>query len=550
VIKRETWAFIVLAFAIALIAFYGNYRTYDGKIVNSYPITINAADPASRVLDAEWMLISKRIKEEPPWYAIGIPGRVNAYPPLMLGVMAGMSAVSGVEIFDLYFFAGVLVFVFIAFGWFLYFKRCWNQPWIGAVAGLLLAFPFEGHVFFLLRIGIYANFYASVFFPFMLIALEQLIKEPKWKNVLVFSVLSAMQFFTNTSTGVEFTGVLLLYALIFHHKTVGWQKIIGAGVVYVLLVSPYLPLFYQTFFAINKAHASWINPAAVTTAPGQPVIDLLNVLTPILALFAIVGMIIALRKKSWRLVPIVALFYLFFSIILTSLGIGEYYTSIRPRFLLFALLYPLVAIGIVGLAQTLFNASPSLKADPRRKGMALLALVVIVAVIAGVHALQSPRMGGGLFSEESYNDYLWVRANTPSDAMFLCVGCQQFEGFAAYRTVLQPLYWEQPAIDRLITFADPNATVTNTTLLTELTGHSEGFPVEEGFLRYKTGTYVSYADRDVCGMDYFILRPYTQQIVPILQGMATKLIANAATLVHQSRAMVILKNNHKGGACL
>jgi hypothetical protein len=550
--KKEALFGIVLALVVIAITFYGQYRPYEGKITHDFPVTINAADPGSRVSDAENVLLTGRTKFEPPWYALELPGRIQAYPPMMLVLVAGLSEVSGIEIFDLYFFVGVMVFAGIALGWFLYFRKCWNKPWIGMIAGLLLAYPFEPFNHFLLKIGIYSNFFVALFFPYVLIAFDRFVKQPSWKNIAFFGLISGMQFLTHPSANVPFIGFLLLYALIVHRKNVGWKKIIIAGLVYTLVAMPYVPLFTQTFVLANKESGAFkIKTAEQLKSPAwEPNVDFTNLLHPVLYFFALLGLVIALLRPEFRIPAVVALFFVFYTMILTQFGIGEYYLSVRTRYLLFAFLYPFVALGLFTALQGIVNSVPVVKSLDRKKVYAIITLFLLIFVVVTVKKV--PEEGPRMFAKEKYDDFLWVRQNTPEESVVLCLGCQQFEGFVTRRVVLQPMYWDSETINSMVQLATGNTTG-NRLLGTEYTGHSEAFPLQTGPFTYElakfTKNITSYAKRDICIADYVIVMGHPQ-LTQVFQAIGSNLLAKNASVVRQSQYMVILKNNNKDGDCI
>lgn len=549
--NKESLLWIGFILLVIGITFFGEYRQYEGKIAHDYPATINAADPASRTSDAEIALLDKRLYYEPPWYAIGIPERIQSYAPLMLVLVSSLSSLSGIEIFDLYYFVGVIAMAGIAIGWFLYFRKQWGKPWLAAIAALILSYPLEQFNHYMLRIGEYANFFVAIFIPYLLILFDRMIKEPSWKNIAAFGILAGIQFTTYPTTAVMLVGFLLVYALIAHRSKMNWKKVIIAGLIMVLVAAPYAIVFGQTVFLGKKAAGSFVlfkDPALLRSPSYEPSVDFTNLLTPVLYVLAILGIFVLLKKPSLRLPAILSVFFVFITLVLPALGIGEYYFTTRTRYLLFVFLYPLAAIGIFTAAQAITQFIPQLRHIDKNKVFAVFIAALAVVSIMGVRAISSD--GPRMFSKEKYQDFLWVRQNTPNDSVILCFGCQQFEGFVTRRIVLQPMYWDQEkTIQPLLQLAQGNITNESRMLGTEYTGHSTGYPVRTGLFTFKMSGHESYAKRDICIADYFIIMG-NPQLGEVFQAIGNRMLAKNSTVIRQSQYMFILKNNNKGGECV
>ncbi|MEM4240128.1 MAG: DUF6541 family protein [Candidatus Woesearchaeota archaeon] len=538
--EREEVFTIIAILAITCLGLFARYAPYGGSIIHNFPATIAAGDPNSRLSEAEYVLESGSAKFMPPWFT-GEKDLLTTQPPLNLILAAMVAGASGIKVFDTLYLDAVLASIGVALCFFVLFSRIFKNKTLGLVAATALIYPLEEFFSYQINIGMYANYSTILFYPIILLFAYEFSSKPTWPNAFLLALGFAMQFLMHSSEAVIFGAAVGSYLLIFERKSIGWKKLIGAGIIFAVLILPYIPILYSNFVIGNFGgqETSIFQGKEIIAPSYEPQIFLTNVVHPALYLFLLLAVILTWKKKEYRFLNYIFFFYIFVIFILAKFGIGTYYVTIRTRPIFFVFAYPLVAIGLYTFASSIR------KFIPVKKEIFFAAFVMLLIIGQGyfVSSIQ-PRQG--IFTEDSYKGFQWIRQNTPEDSRVLCFGCQQFEGLTMHRVVAQPMYWDERSVNQMLGFAGNS---TNTSLWLELCGYSDLRLAKKGLFGFETRGIIGYHESDICGFDYFIIKPYGNAGSMLVQ-IGQRLLNNNATQLYSNSQMVVLKNNNKGGKCI
>lgn len=540
--ERQYLFVIASIIFIVMLGLFARYTPYDGKITHSIPLTVNAGDPNSRLSEAEYVLETGRVKYM-PWWFTGEKDLLMTQPPLNLVLAAMMAGASGLEVFDSVYFNAVIAAIGVALCFFVLFSQVFKNKMLGLLAAALLIYPIEQFFHYQINIGMYANFSTVLFYPIILLFAYEFSKNPSWANAFLLSLGVALQFMMHSSEAVVFGAAIGSYLLLFERKAIGWKKLIGAGVIFAVLIAPYFPIFYSNFVLANIGggeETTLFHGEEITAPAHEPQIYLTNVLNPLFYILALLAIIVTWRKKEYRFLSYIFLFYIFVIFLLAKFGIGTYYITIRTRPIFFAFAYPLVAIGLYTIAASLRRFVPV------RKTVFMAGLVVLVIAAQAYSVSQVQPRSGFLFNEESYRGFQWLKQNTPENATIMCFGCQQFEGLTSHRVIAQPTYWEQITAEQMLALANKSK---NTSLRLELSGYSDQRLAKKGLFGFEKRGLIGYHERDICTFDYFVFKPsqnFGQLYVQIGQNMIERNSSQAYGTDH----FVVIKNSHKGGDCI
>lgn len=541
----DKWYIIfILLLTVLSAAFYMQYNPYDGKITHDFPKTINAGDPNSRLSEAEWIKESNSYDLNPPWFSDEKKVLMH-YPPILVITPAILSQLSNVEVYDFFYFIGVLISVGVAICFFIIFKKFLNNDLTAFICAMLIYYPYEFLYHYQLNIGMFGNHYSALFFPLGIIFLMNYIDAPSLKNGFFLVLNLVIQYYVHASESIAFFGFIGLYLLIFKRKTIGIKKIACLVLIYFVLVLPHLSLLYSSWMASQGSMRIELfkpleNPAH------EPQFTYFNLVSPILYIFLLIGLVFSLLKEKYRLFAIICLFYFIVTMVLSKIGLGTYYITLRGRYLLYVFFYPLIAIGIAAILNTAYKIT---KAENLLQKDKFILVCAIIFLAISLTYLTPPKSEGTLITKGIYDGFLWVRHNTPADAKVLCFGCGQFEGLNTHRIIFQPDQFKPDAVANLIKLN--NTKVSNRTILAEYCGYSDTYPVKEGLFKVKM-LYPKgqpWINIDICSVDYFIARSFGQ-LTPLIEQISKKLIAKNGAPAYSNNDIIIIKNNFKNGECI
>ncbi len=541
--EREEIFTIIAILAIVCLGFFARYAPYSSAIIHNFPATIGAGDPNSRLSEAEYVLESGSAKFMPPWFT-GEKDLMTTQPPLNLIIAAMVAGASGINVFDAFYLDAVLASIGVALCFFVLFSRIFKNKTMGLVAAAALIYPLEEFFSYQINIGMYANYSTILFYPIILLFAYEFSSKPSWSNAFLLALGFAMQFLMHSSEAVVFGAAVGSYLLIFEHKSIGWKKLIGAGIIFAVLIAPYFPILYSNFILANfggEGEESSIFQGKEITAPSyEPQIFLTNVVHPVLYILLLLAIVLTWKKKEFRFLNYIFLFYIAVIFILAKFGIGTYYVTIRTRPIFFVFTYPLVAVGLYTLASSIR------KFLPVKKEIFFTALVALLVIGQGYLIHKEAQQRQGIFTEDAYKGFQWVKQNTPEDSTVLCFGCQQFEGLTSHRVIAQPMYWDERSVNQMAGFATNS---TNSSLWLELCGYSDQRLAKKGLFGFEKRGITGYHESDICGFDYFIIKPYGNAGQLMVQ-IGQRLLQNNATQAYSNNNLAILKNNNKGGKCI
>jgi hypothetical protein len=536
------WLILLFFLVMAFLVFYLRYTPYEKTIIHSFPMTINAGDPNSRLSEAEWVYESKQYDLLPPWFSEDKKNIAQHYAPILIIVPAALSQMTGVPIYDSFYLLAVIVSLGIGVVFFILARRYLRNELLAFVAAALFAFPYEYFYHYQINIGMYGNYYTALFYPLALLFLLEFNEKKKFIHLIFLVIIIVLQYYVHASEAIVLLGFVLLYLLLFQRKETGIIKLIGMGLLFIILVIPHLPLFFTSWVSVIDARFTLFKPY---TAPAHEVqFSILTLLTPLLYLFFIIGCIALWKKEKYRLFFYLFIFFFFLTFILAYLGIGTYYVTIRTRYLMYVFMYPLAAIGVAAAVKTVAKL-PNIQRHMKKS--IVITVLVLIIFISQFLVAQARMQGGSLINKDIYDGFLWVRANAKPDAKVLCLGCWQFEGLSTHRITYQVNYFQQQTLQQMVDLA--NNKTDNSLISMEISGYRDTSPVRKNLFVYEISPMQGFEDKQICNADFVIVKAYGQ-FTDVFIKIVDRLVARNATVVFSNQNVLVLKNNNVGKVCL
>ncbi|MGV8150734.1 MAG: hypothetical protein ACP5NV_03340 [Candidatus Woesearchaeota archaeon] len=536
---------------IILFAFTIRYKPYGYTIQHDYPAMIGSADANSRVSEVEWYVESKQSYYQPEWFDDSLKNVIEVEPPLSGTLAAMLSQFSRIPAADMLFFVAIFAGIGIAIVTLILFWKIFKNIWIGIIAATILIYPFESFGNFYIGIGYYPHFTQLVFIMLALIFFFKFIEEKSWSSIFGIGLMFAGAFYAHVPNALFLMFFFMLILIYFWiRKKISFGKIATIGIISVVLICPYLPIFYENYVMGNliqvqdqlKDDGLFESRLIGTNRATSHTVQIGNFVNIVFYVFLIAGLLsfFYLKNSNYRILSLFFLFFFIIFMITNFFGVYHPHLHEKPRYIIYVFTYPIVAIGIFFISMLLKDL---IKID--YKIFVGIAILILFAFQIS-HLIKTPNVVGSIINPDSYKGYVWAKENIPEQKRILCIGCYQFEGLYTHHSTYLPAYEvDRTAIQQVLDIAQ-NTSKDNAILTTSM-GHSD-FRLHWNELRIERYGIKPQINRSICEFDNIILKEYGQ-LTPAISTIANRL-ALKNKVIYVGNNFIIIENTNLNGDCI
>lgn len=530
---------ILLLFVVAML-FTGWATLMDHEISHTYPYGYGSSDSFIHYNLAETAKQFGKLQYFAPWYVWGHDDVEICQSPLMYDTSGMFSFISGIETYDLNMAFAMLAPILISLIMYLLIRKLnKNVALLSLPLGLLsYTQPFS----FIFSFGALPHALSWVYAIGAVWAGVNIRVKYVWVLLYVFMTASFMTHSPEMLI-VSFLVLLIMVVELFKEKDkIAYVKpYIYAGVMFVVLNSFEL----IRFFGMNMMRFESVAATRVKHEFGIPFPVITDFPVYILVILGI-GVLLSvwlLTKKQHPAAIITSLFFL-------VAGYGNYF-HLDKRAIHIRMLWPVLLSIFFGIVVYMIIKSLS-----KKRAMYQTAAIALIVLFSVQFAPASPLHG--FMTEDRYEGFVWLRENTPEDAIVHYMYCDECS-----QTNMLGIGHRESFVVRA---EDIISTVQNGSIKREYLfspaseGCSVGKPHRESLLSWKYGFYEHEEGalkgryfKDICEADYVFFEKESQAEVLEKYNMyiAAVLLKNDFTeLVYQNDRVAIIHNKKPGEKCI
>ncbi len=374
---------------------------WDHRVVHPFPYAYGASDAFFHQATNEYIKNHGTVTITPPNTVGGYEGVIDAHPPIVFQLTAGLTILSGIEVHDTIMLNATLFFLFSILVLYMIWRR-------SGISIAMLALPIcilmlSGKLPALITWGYWLLLAGILFMVATLWAIIRFDLKYSYIPIAFFISATALAHQPELVYAAAFFGIFLLIKILKEKKITKEliKKAVASTALGIILSFYSLFIFSKTFMKAEGYRNVW---DFANANGGYPIFNLIHL--KYVGFIVIAGFILFIisKKKKTKTAASVSIFCFLLGYLI-YLGLGKRAYAHR----LFWIMYLSFFVG--------FAIYYVLRLFIKKSSIAYPFIISIIILIVSASTIQgNTRTGPGVMNQYEWNALKWISQNTPKDA--------------------------------------------------------------------------------------------------------------------------------------